>query len=315
MAGKFHVPVLQQEVVDLLVTTPKGVYLDCTVGGGGHAEGILRKLDSSGVLVGLDADEDALRFAAQRLSTFPNVRLRRAFFDQLDIVLVQEELLPVQGILFDLGISSFQVDEKEKGFSFMAEGPLDMRFNRKQELTARQVVNSYSEAELGRILREYGEERMWRKIARRIVEARQEAPIETTTQLAAVVRSVVKTPLVNKTLARVFQAIRIEVNDELNRLRRALEKAFECLDEGGRLAVIAYHSLEDRIVKEFIRYKELDCVCPPEFPRCVCDKVREMSAVTRKPIFPTPEEIARNPRARSARLRVAEKVVPYKEIV
>ncbi len=315
MTGNFHVPVLQQEVVDLLVTTPGGVYVDCTVGGGGHAEAILNKLNSNGLLIGLDADADALAFAQKRLSNFPNVRLHRVFFDQLDVVLVQEDVLPVQGVLFDLGISSFQIDEKEKGFSFMGEGPLDMRFNRSRELTAEQVVNRYSEEELARVIREYGEERMWRKIARRIVEARKLEPIRTTTRLAEVVRSVVKGPNVNKTLARVFQAIRIEVNDELNRLRTALNKAFECLDEGGRLAVIAYHSLEDRIVKEFFRYKELDCVCPPEFPQCVCDKVREMRLVTRKPIFPSPQEVAGNPRARSARLRVAEKVVPYQEIV
>lgn len=314
MATDYHLPVMREEAVDFLVTRPDGIYVDCTLGGGGHAEGILKKLSSSGKLVGLDADADALAYAGSRLAAYPNVVLRQSFFDQLDIVLFEENLLPVQGVLFDLGISSFQVDEKTKGFSYMAEGPLDMRFRNTQKRSAFDVVNRYSEEELGRVLRDYGEERHWRRIVRAIVAARRQAPLRTTTDLAAVVRGVTPQRFHAKSLARVFQAIRIEVNDELKRLSRALEKAFEALDENGRLVVISYHSLEDRMVKEFFRYKALDCVCPPDFPRCVCDKQQELRILTRKPLRPAEAEVQRNPRARSARLRAAEKTVPYREV-
>ena len=300
--------------MDFLVTVPDGIYVDCTLGGAGHSEKILRKIGKKGKLLCLDADADAVRFAEQRLADFPNKIIKQVFYDQLQVVLWQENLLPVQGVLFDLGISSHQVDRQERGFSFQKEGPLDMRFNTQQKLTAEVVVNEYPPEKLEEILRVYGEEKQWRRISRAIVEARHLERIRTTTRLAEIVRRVVGAKFQNKSLARVFQAIRIEVNDELNRLSRALEQAFESLAEGGRMVVISYHSLEDRMVKDFFRYKSLNCVCPPEFPRCVCDKQSEMHILTRRPLRPSPAEVEANPRARSARLRVAEKIVPYREI-
>lgn len=311
----FHRPVLLHTAVDYLVTDPNGVYVDCNLGGGGHAKEILKRINANGLFVGLDADAQAIAFAEDTLSGYSNKIIRRVFSNQLDVVLLQEGLLPVHGVLFDLGISSFQVDSPKRGFSFQEEGPLDMRFDASQKLTAREVVNEYSPAELGRILREYGEEKHWKLIVRNIVNERTGAPIENTAQLAEIVSRAVPAKQLNKTLARVFQAIRIEVNGELERLKVSLEKAFQCLGKGGRLVVIAYHSLEDRIVKEFLRYKALDCVCPPDFPQCVCDKVQEVEILTRRVVRPSIQEVAANPRSRSARLRAAEKIVQYQGIV
>lgn len=309
----YHHPVLAGDVVKYLISKPNGIYVDCTLGGGGHSELILEKLNGKGMLLGLDADMDAIRFANERLSVFANKIIKRAFFDQLDVVLVQEKLLPADGFLFDLGVSSYQIDKGEKGFSFSEDGPLDMRFNNLQKLTAAEVVNKYDEEKLGEIIRSYGEEKHWRKIVRQITKKRSAKRIETTGELKDIISSVIPARFRNKTLARIFQAIRIEVNQELERLKTGLNKAFDALNIHGRMVVISYHSLEDRIVKEFFRYKELDCICPPDYPRCSCDKEREMKILTRKPIRPSEEEIVDNPRARSARLRVAEKIIDYKD--
>lgn len=310
----FHHPVLAEEAVEFLITDPNGIYLDCTTGGAGHSEKILKRISKKGILVCLDADSESLRYAVKRLASFPNKVLKNVFFDQLDIVLVQENLLPARGVLFDLGLSSYQIDHKEKGFSFLENGPLDMRFNKAQKLSAAEVVNNYSLDKLGKIFREYGEEKNWRRIAQEIILVRAQRYIKSTGELSGAILSVIPERFRNKTLARIFQAIRIEVNQELERLKRALPKAFEILGKNGRIVVISYHSLEDRIVKEFFRYKELDCVCPPEFPRCVCDKEKEMEVLTRKPVRPTNAEIIGNPRARSAKLRVAKKIVPYRSL-
>lgn len=309
---RYHRPVLAERVADYLVTLPEGIYVDCTVGGAGHARFIAEKIGASGKLVCLDADIDAIHYATAQLGSYPNVMIRQAYFDQLDVILDSEKLLPVQGFLFDLGISSFQVDSPTKGFSYQADGPLDMRFDRRQRLSAREVVNQYTQAQLEHILWNFGEEKRSRKIANQIIEARQQTAIESTARLREIVEKAVSPRMINKTLSRVFQAIRIEVNDELGRLSRALQKAFICLNRGGRIAVISYHSLEDRIVKDFFREKERDCICPPELPECRCDKVSEMKILTRKPVLPGREEIQQNPRSRSAKLRVAEKIVDYK---
>lgn len=311
----FHKPVLLSTAADLLVVAGNGIYVDATTGGAGHSEEIVKRLRTSGRLVCLEADPDAIQYVEQRLSGYPNKIVRRISYDQLDVVLAQEHLLPVHGFLFDLGISSFQVDESARGFSFQKKGPLDMRFDPRQPRSAREVVNQAPLEQLERVFREYGEERQWQKIAEAIVSARQNSAIETTTQLVDIIRTVADKRYLNKTLARIFQALRIEVNDELKRLKTALRKAFECLEKGGRMVIISYHSLEDRMVKEFFKYKEQDCVCPPEFPQCVCDKVSEMRVVTRKAVRPPAREIKENPRARSARLRCAEKIVPYRSII
>ncbi len=316
MAQEFyHIPVLAGEAVDYLVWDPEGIYVDCTVGGGGHSELILEKLNGKGTLLCLDADIDAIKQAGERLASFSNKIIKRAFFDQLDIVLMQEKLLPANGFLFDLGISSYQIDREEKGFSFSENGPLDMRFNKQQRFSASDVVNTYVEEKLGEIFRTFGEERYWRKIARQVVKARSAKNINTTGELKDIISSVTPDRFRNKTLARIFQAIRIEVNQELERLKTALNKAFDSLRINGRIVVISYHSLEDRIVKEFFRYKELDCICPPDFPQCLCDKEKEMKILTKKPIQPSAAEIVDNPRARSARMRVAEKIVEFKDLV
>jgi 16S rRNA (cytosine1402-N4)-methyltransferase len=307
----FHQPVLADTAVDYLLTTSEGVYVDCTSGGTGHSQLILKKISPSGRLVCIDADADAIQFAQEQLQAYSNVILRQSNFDQLDVILAYENLLPVQGFLFDLGISSYQIDQPDKGFSFISDGPLDMRFDRKQKLSAREVVNNYSQEQLEQLFWKYGEEKKGRIIAAKILEQRRSGTIETTGKLKETIQKAVSPRLINKTLARIFQAIRIEVNDELNRLRTALEKSFSCLCLSGRIVVISYHSLEDRIVKDFFREKERDCICPPQFPRCMCDKVSELQILTKKPLLPSSEEIEQNPRSRSAKLRAAEKIVAY----
>ncbi len=313
MEQGFHQPVLGGEVVKYLVTDPAGVYVDCTVGGGGHAVGILERLSSAGFLVGLDADAEALAFARERLSGFSNFALRQIFYDQLDIVLHELGRVPVTGVLYDLGVSSFQIDVDRRGFSYQSEGPLDMRMDQRQKLTAEQVLNSYSQTDLEKIIREYGEERHWRAIAQEIVRRRSTESLKKTKDLVEIVRTIVGERFLTKSLARVFQAVRIEVNQELTRLSQSLQRAYQILQQGGRLVVISYHSLEDRIVKNFMKEKELDCLCPPELPMCVCDKQQEMRVLTRKPLMAGRREVQVNPRSRSARMRVAEKVVPYRE--
>ena len=308
----YHQPVMADRVVEYLITNSQGVYVDGTVGGGGHSELILNRLEKDGKLLCLDADWEALKFAEKRLNQFSNKVLKQSFFDQLDVVLVEENSIPVDGFIFDLGLSSYQIDHKEKGFSFRLDGPLDMRFSTNQQPTAKDVVNTYSEGRLQKIFREYGEERYWRKIAKKIVEYRDRKMIETTSQLANIISDVTGDNYRVKTLARIFQAIRIEVNKELDRLKIALEKAFKYLSQNGRIVVISYHSLEDKIVKDFFRLKEQDCICPKDFPVCVCDKIPEMCVLTKRAIRPSYDEINSNPRARSARLRVAEKIVPFK---
>ncbi len=311
----FHEPVLAETAVDFLISDPAGIYVDCTTGGGGHSLLILEKMNGRGMLLCIDSDPDALHFAQQRLKRFDNKICRHVYFDQLDVLLLEENLLPADGFLFDLGISSFQIDRKEKGFSFQMDGPLDMRFNPENKLSAATVINDYPREKLEEIFRVYGEEHRWRIIARKLVEARRQGRIETTGQLVTVIRSAVPPVFINKTLARIFQAVRIEVNNELERLKMALEKAYQCLKKSGRMVIISYHSLEDRIVKEFFRYKETDCICPPDFPQCICDKESEMRVLTRRPVRPAVEEIEANPRSRSARLRAAEKIMPFRGII
>jgi 16S rRNA (cytosine1402-N4)-methyltransferase len=266
------------------------------------------------MLLGLDADDDALQAAGERLKGYPNKILRQGFFDQLELFLTEENLLPVTGVLFDLGISSFQIDQRDKGFSFQADGPLDMRFNRSQKLTAETVINEYPGEELERILYEYGEEKQSRRITRQILKSRTIAPIKSTLQLSSVLRSAIPERYFVKSMARIFQAIRIEVNDELGRLKRALEASYRVLEKSGRMVFISYHSLEDRLIKNFFKEKAQQCTCPPEFPECICGKSSELRILTKKMVRPDAAEIANNPRSRSAKLRAAEKIADDGEI-
>jgi 16S rRNA (cytosine1402-N4)-methyltransferase len=302
-----HAPVLREEAVELLAVQPGGRYVDCTVGAGGHARAILDAASPGGLLLGLDQDPAALTIAAQNLAPFgDSVRLVEANFRHLQRVCLQNNFVPVHGILFDLGLSSMQLEDAERGFSFQIEAPLDMRMSPQQALTASEIVNGYSERDLAELIYRYGEEPAGRRIARAIVRAR---PLRTTTELASVISHAVSGPRRRiHPATRTFQALRIAVNDELGALQAALAQARDLLGRGGRLAVISFHSLEDRIVKLFFQTEARHCICPPGQPVCACGHRATLRIITRRPLTPKPEEIAANPRSRSARLRAAEKL-------
>ncbi|GAB6063445.1 16S rRNA (cytosine(1402)-N(4))-methyltransferase RsmH [Deferrisoma palaeochoriense] len=307
--GGYHVPVLAREAADLLVTDPDGLYVDGTLGGGGHAREILARLGPGGRLLGLDRDPDALAHAAAWAGD-PRVLLRRANFAELSEVLEAEGLGPVTGVLLDLGVSSHQVDEGERGFSFLRDGPLDMRMDPEGPVTAADLVNTLDEAELARIFREYGEEPRASRAARAVVTARRKAPLRTTADLARTIEEALGRRGPKHPATRIFQALRIAVNRELEALDRFLEALPGVLAPGGRVVVISYHSLEDRRVKRALRAGEPQCRCPPEALRCTCGRPGWLRVLTRKVVRPSAEEVARNPRARSARLRAAERLVP-----
>jgi 16S rRNA (cytosine1402-N4)-methyltransferase len=306
-ATGIHVPVMVEEVLEALAVIPGGRYVDCTVGTGGHAEAILEAASPGGLLLGLDVDADALEVAARRLERFgPDVRLVKANYRDLMAVCRSYNFVPVHGVLFDLGLSSFQLAHPQRGFSFQMEGPLDMRFNQTQDLRAHDLVNKLPEKELADIIWRYGEERQARRIARAIVRAR---PIHTTVELAEVVaRAVERASGRIHPATRTFQALRIAVNQELENLEVALYQAVQVLGKGGRLVVISYHSLEDRVVKRFLWQEARDCICPPGSPVCQCGHRATLRVVSRGPMRPSPQEVERNPRARSARMRVAERL-------
>lgn len=303
-----HRPVLYTEVLAGLRPWPGGRYIDATLGAGGHATGILSASAPDGRLLGLDADPEAISFGRQRLQPFGDrVVLRTTSFRHLQAVALPLGFDQVDGILMDLGLSSRQLDDARRGFSFSHEGLLDMRMNQSQGQSAADLVNRLSEADLADLLWRYGEERYARRIARAIVAAR---PVTTTGQLANLVERTVGRREKIHPATRTFQALRITVNDELEALRQALPQARDLLRPEGRLAVIAYHSLEDRLVKQFYQQETRDCLCPPEVPVCVCQHRATLAVLTPKPVRPTTEEIARNPRSRSARLRIAQRLEP-----
>ena len=304
--GQRHVPALYDEVLEWIAPSSTGGYIDSTVGAGGHAWGILEASSPGGRLLGLDADPDALHIARERLAGFgERAVLAHANFDTLESVAPAHGFHAVDGLLFDLGLSSVQLADATRGFSFQVEGPLDMRFDSRQAQTAAGLVNTLTADELADILRRYGEERYARRIARAIVAHR---PLATTQELVALIERVVPGRGKVHPATRTFQALRIATNDELGALERALPQAVKLLRPRGRLLVISFHSLEDRIVKHFFREAERDCICPPELPVCVCDHEATLKVLTRKPIAPSAGEIARNPRSRSAKLRVAERL-------
>ena len=309
-----HVSVLLDEVIDSLCIKPNGTYIDCTVGGGGHSYHIAQRLrpEQGGRLWGIDQDECALRAAYERLAPLGGtVHLVRDNFSSLASVAARCGIESADGILLDLGVSSYQLDTPERGFSYMHDAPLDMRMDDRSTLTAAIIVNTYGEHELADIISRFGEERFARKIAARICEQRAVAPIETTAQLADICRSVIPAKLAatsGNPAKRTFQAIRIAVNAELDVISPALRAAAELLAPGGRLAVITFHSLEDRIVKSEFSELATGCVCPPDFPVCVCGHKPTLRIVNKKPILPGARELSENPRSHSAKLRVAEKL-------
>jgi 16S rRNA (cytosine1402-N4)-methyltransferase len=306
-----HRPVLVSETIQALQPESGGRFIDATVGGGGHAEKLLESTAPDGLLLGIDADPSAILAARHRLQRFEGrVTLVEAFFDALEPLAIENGFQASHGLVFDLGVSSPQLDLPERGFSFQTEAPLDMRFGPSVPETAADLVNSRSMSELEQIFKEYGEERYARRVARRIVDERRHGPIDTTSRLADIVTGAKPFSRGEKIhpATRVFQGLRIAVNDELNRLRRALPQALEVLQVGGRLAVISFHSLEDRIVKQFMRQEARGCICPPTAPICTCGRKPTLRIITRRPITASVEEVRANPRARSAKLRTAERI-------
>ena len=311
MSQFHHVSVLLQECIDGLNIKPDGIYVDGTLGGAGHSRRIAEKL-TTGRLIGIDRDPVALKAAGERLKDYADrVTLVHANFCEMAQVLQQLGISGVDGILLDLGVSSPQLDDAERGFSYMADAPLDMRMNSGDSLSAHTVVNTWSQEELKRILYTYGEERYAPQIAAAICRRREQQPIETTLELVDVIRSAMPSAALREKqhpAKRSFQAIRIAVNDELGSVEKAMEDAIPLLNPGGRLAVITFHSLEDRIVKTAMAEAAKGCTCPPSFPVCVCGKKPKVKLINRKPVVASDEELEVNPRSRSAKLRVCEKL-------
>ncbi len=304
-----HLPVLLEDIVSKLVTDPEGIYLDGTIGYGGHAEEILKKLNPNGKLIGIDLDPYALEYTQKRLSaTQIYYSLHHGNFREYPHLLQKLGIENLTGILFDLGSSSSQINTGHRGFSFQSDAPLDMRFNPETGINACEYLNTSDADEIGLTLHLYGEERYYRKIAHTICEAAIRGKMNTTFELRQAVESVVNPRFLTKSLARVFQAVRIKINDELGALREALINSERWLKSGGRIAIISFHSLEDRIVKHFLAKSSISCVCPRKFPVCVCDTVPTLKVLTHKPILPGKLEIRNNSRSRSAKLRVAERI-------
>ena len=308
-----HTSVLLKETIENLKIKPDGIYVDGTLGGAGHSSHICERLSATGRLIGIDQDEAAIAAAGKRLEPYQNqVTIIRSNYCDMVPRLAEIGVTGVDGILLDLGVSSYQLDNAERGFTYREDVPLDMRMDQRNALSAYEVVNDYSEENLSRILHEYGEERFARKIAPNICVSRQQAPIRTTGELIEIIKRSIPAKIRatgGHPAKRTFQAIRIEVNQELTVLSESLDGMIDLLNDGGRLCVITFHSLEDRIVKNIFRKNEHPCTCPPEFPVCVCGKKSKGTVVTRKPILPGEEEMETNPRSKSAKLRVFERKV------
>ena len=305
-----HKSVLLYETVDSLNIRPDGIYVDGTLGGGGHAFEVLKRLGPEGRLIGIDQDADAIRAATERLEQFKDkVTIVRSNYRNIREVLSDLGIEKVDGIYLDLGVSSYQLDTAERGFTYRENAPLDMRMDQRNEKTAADIVNDYSEMELYRIIRDYGEDRFAKNIAKHIVKAREVQRIETTDQLVEIIKAAIPAKIRAEgghPAKRTFQAIRIELNHELEVLNDSIDTMIDLLKPGGRLSIITFHSLEDRIVKTRFRTNENPCICPPDFPVCVCGKKSKGQVITRKPIVPTDEELEENKRSKSSKLRVFE---------
>lgn len=306
-----HQPVLLKECIEGLQIKKGGIYVDGTLGGAGHSLEIAKKLENTGLLIGIDRDEEAILAAKQRLSQFNNIKYIQDNHDNIKQILENLKLSKVNGILLDLGISSYQIDNAERGFSYMQDAILDMRMDKKQKLSAKTVVNTYKEEKLAKIIYEYGEERFSRQIARKIVQAREEKTIETTKELVQIIESAVPAVVRKKEghpAKRTFQAIRIEVNNEIQPLYQLVTDAIECLEPEGRLCIITFHSLEDRAVKNAYQDALGKCTCPKDLPYCICGQKPIGKIINKKPILPTEQEQKENARSRSAKLRILEKI-------
>lgn len=306
-----HTSVLLLESIRYLNIDPEGIYADGTLGGGGHASGICEKLNQTGILIGIDRDADAIGASEERLKSYPCKKIFvRDNYANIKNILKSEGIKSIQGAILDLGVSSFQLDNFERGFSYMQDALLDMRMNRDDPLTAEIVVNEYRQNELTDIIRKYGEERWASRISEFIVKERQKHRIRTTSELVEIIKAAIPASARREgphPAKRTFQAIRIEVNDELSKLGRAVDDFIDVLDDRGRLCIITFHSLEDRIVKETFNRRTNPCTCPKDFPVCVCGKKPDVKKINSKPVLPTTSEIDMNPRSRSAKLRIIEK--------
>ncbi len=303
-----HKPVLFKESIELLITNPSGKYFEGTLGFGGHTGRILTRLDEQGIIVATDVDEQAFMYSKENFKNDHRVKLYKFNFSMIDVIAKIENLKYFDGVFADLGVSSFQLDNPESGFSYSSNAKLDLRMDKNLKHSAADIINTVPESELERIIREYGEEKKSRRIAHKIVEQRKLQLIKTTFQLKKIISEVVNPSQMIKSFSRVFQAFRIFVNDELGMLKEFLNNSLDVLSPGGRIVIISYHSLEDRIVKDFFRYENLKCICPKEAPVCTCNKIQRLKIITRKPVVPTLVEIAKNKRARSAKLRAAERL-------
>ncbi len=302
-----HIPVLAEETIENLNINPNGIYLDLTLGKGGHSKMILERLSDKGRLIAIDQDKEAIEAAKENLRDFSNVSFVNSNFENFEKALEDLGLDLIDGALMDIGVSSYQIDNADRGFSYMKDGPLDMRMNQDNELTAEVIVNEYSQDELERIFFEYGEERFARAIARNIVSLRDEERIDTTFKLREIVMKSIKSKDAHPE-KRVFQALRIEVNRELEVLENTIERVVDHLKKDGRIAIITFHSLEDRIVKNKFKDLATDCICPPEFPVCVCDHRAKIKIITRKPVTASKAELRDNSRSKPAKLRVGQRI-------
>ena len=310
IGNDYHIPVLYYETLDNLVINPDGIYIDCTLGGGSHSEGILERLSDKGLLISIDQDTNAIEYSKKRLEKFGSKwKVFKGNFENIDTIAYMAGVDKVDGILMDIGVSSKQLDDPKRGFSYRYDVKLDMRMNTEQKISAYDVVNTYSEEQLSKIIFEYGEERHARKIAKLIVEERKSSPIEKTSDLIALIKRAYPERASKHPAKKTFQAIRIEVNRELEVLENAMSKAVELLKVGGRLAIITFHSLEDRIVKSKFKDLATACKCPKDIPICVCGGVKKFEIITKKPIIPIDDELKNNNRAHSSKLRILERIL------
>lgn len=303
-----HKPVLLEESLEYLITKPDGIYFDGTVGFGGHSAEILKKLNENGILIATDKDLDAYNHCKEKFADDERMKLFKTSYKDIYNIANIEFIDGFDGIFADLGVSSYQLDNVDSGFTYREEAPLDMRMDKSKGISAIDVVNGFDEEEIADIIYKYGEERKSRQIAKRIVNTRQTNKIRTTTQLRNIIEQIIPERFAIRTLSRVFQALRIYVNNEIDDLIEFLENATPLLNPGGRIVILTYHSLEDREVKEHFKYEALDCICPPELPICNCDKEKTVKILTKKPVISGEEELKSNSRARSAKLRAAERL-------